>query len=121
MQLIEQGKVEWNGSSEVQQALKLRHLYLAPSPKASKPKTASPSAKTNFKKKDNRQSATSKSISGGAKRVCLAYNSTGSCDHKLLHGNFQHKCQYCMKKTAFYFNHSEVKCERKRRTQGEIS
>jgi hypothetical protein len=117
MQLLEQGKVQWEGSQEQQNALKMRHLYLAASPKGSKSKSASPTTKVAGKKRDRRTNG-GKGGAGSNRRVCMAFNSSKGCDQKMTHGNFQHKCAYCLKKTGFSFNHAEPECTRKKEDTG---
>ena len=112
MQLIEQGRADWSDSKDKLDVLKMRHLYLAPSPKAVN-KNSSPSAKAGAAKGRGKSSGGSNTATRG-KRVCMAFNSDKGCDNKDSHGIFQHRCAYCAKRTGFYFKHSATECERKK-------
>jgi hypothetical protein len=115
MQLVEQGKADWADSKEQQDILKMRHLYLAVSPKGKK---GSPSSKVSFSK-GNKGPGSSKPTGKGKKVCCMAWNSgKGKCDNKDSHGIYQHRCSYCAKRTGFYFKHPQWDCDRRKEDGG---
>ena len=107
MQLIEQGRAQWRGSDRLRDTLKMRHVYMAGSPKAALAREG-PTAAT--RKKTGRSGTRSP---GKPLRPCTAFNSAKGCKQKPTHGSFKHCCSYCAEATGYHFKHAVMECRRK--------